>query len=335
MSAASTTSSEYVDDVFIRPRPPIHVRVWRTLVDFVLRKPLGAFGGFMLIVVIFVGVFSPVLAPSDLNQIYVGEQLQGPSASHWLGTDHNGKDILSNIIYGSQVTALVGVGTVLLTGMLSLLVGVLSGYFGGKTDFAIQRVVDVWMSFPAIFLILTLVAVLGAGSGGGILGLGRGPDIGPNPQGGDWIWNTLPRSTIVILVLGVVLAGGASRVVRSAVFSVKASPYIEAATVIGADSRRIILKHVVPNIMATVIVLATVQLGVAVLAEATLSFLGIGITNFPTWGQMLSGRTRDLVAQNLHLAISPGIAIFLAVFGFNMLGDALRDVLDPRLRGSR
>src|SRR5690606_13158264 len=134
----------------------------------------------------------------------------------------------------------VGAGTVLLTGFLSLIVGVISGYFGGKTDFAIQRVVDVWMSFPAIFLILTIVAILGTGSGTGFLGLGRGPDFGPSPQGGPWFWYTFPRTTVVILVLGIVLAGGTSRVVRSAVIGTKANPYIEAARVVGATNGRII-----------------------------------------------------------------------------------------------
>jgi peptide/nickel transport system permease protein len=169
----------------------------------------------------------------------------------------------------------------------------------------------------------------------GLIGLGRGPDWGPDPNGGPWFWNTFPRTTIVILALGLVLAGGASRVVRSAVLATKANPYVEAATVLGATSTRIILRHILPNIMATVIVLATLQLGTAILAEATISFLGQGVTNFPTWGQMLSGQTRTFAETHIYLALFPGGAIFLAVFGFNMLGDALRDVLDPRLRGSR
>jgi peptide/nickel transport system permease protein len=302
---------------------------------FAARKPLGAFGGFLLLIVIVVAVFSPWIAPYDHAQADLGAALEGPSSRHWLGADHNGRDILSRIVYGCQVTALVGLGTVLLVALLSLLVGVTSGYFGGTLDILFQRFVDIWLSFPAIFLLLTLVAILQSGSGGGFLGLGRGPEFGPSPTAGPWIWNTFPRTTIVILSLGVVLAGGASRVVRGAVLGVKANPYIEAATLLGATHGRIILRHVLPNIMPTVIVLASLQLGTAILAEATISFLGIGVTNFPTWGQMLSGRTRDLAASHLHLAISPGVAIFLAVFGFNMLGDALRDVLDPRLRGSR
>lgn len=310
-------------------------RWWTATSRFVRQKPLGAFGAFLLALVIFVGVFSPWLAPYDHARASLGDSLQAPNGTYWLGSDHNGRDILSRIIYGSQVTALVGLGTVLLVGVISIIVGVASGYFGGAFDLIFQRLVDIWLSFPAIFLLLTLVAILQSGSGGGFLGLGRGPDFGPSPTGGNWIWNTLPRTTIVILSLGLILAGGASRVVRGAVLGVKANPYIEAATVLGASSGRTIWKHIIPNIMPTVIVLASLQLGTAILAEATLSFLGIGVTNFPTWGQMLSGRTRDLAASHLYLALAPGLAIFLAVFGFNMLGDALRDVLDPRLRGSR
>lgn len=314
---------------------PVYLRAVTGIVRFVRAKPLGAFGALMLILIVLVGIFSPVIAPFKLNQVQLLEALQGPSREHWFGTDPNGGDLFSNILYGCQVTAMVGLGTVVLVGVLSLVVGVTSGYFAGRFDFIVQRFVDIWLSFPAIFLILTLVAVLRTSGDTGFFGLGRGPDVGPDPNGGPWFWNTFPRTTIVILALGVVLAGGASRVVRGAVFSTKANPYVEAAQVLGATSGRIILRHVLPNIMPTVIVLATLLLGTAILAEATISFLGIGVTNFPTWGQMLSGRTRDLAESHMYLAIFPGVAIFLAVFGFNMLGDALRDVLDPRLRGSR
>jgi peptide/nickel transport system permease protein len=311
------------------------VRALRILTSFIRTKPLGAFGALMLVLIVFVGVFSPALAPYRLNQVKLTDALEGPSSSHWFGTDPNGGDMFSNILYGSQVTALVGLGTVVLVGVLSLVVGVTSGYFGGRFDFFVQRLVDIWLSFPAIFLILTLVAVLRTTGDPGFFGLGRGPNIGPDPNAGPWFWNTFPRTTIVILALGLVLAGGASRVVRGAVFSTMVNPYVEAATVLGAGHGRVIIRHIIPNILPTVIVLATLQLGTAILAEATISFLGIGVTNFPTWGQMLSGRTRDLAESHMYLAVFPGLAIFLAVFGFNMLGDALRDVLDPRLRGSR
>lgn len=331
MAAAETISFR---DFYQSDERPITVRALRGMVRFARAKPLGAFGAFILLLVVAIGAFSPWIA-GDPTQSHLSDALTGPSASHWFGTDHNGRDVFARIVYGCQITAMVGIGTVILVTLLSLLVGLPSGYFGGKYDFFLQRLVDIWLSFPAIFLILTLVAVLQTSSGRGFMGLGRGPEFGPNPVDGFWFWYTFPRTTIVILALGLVLAGGASRVVRSATIATRANPYIEAGIVIGATHRRIILRHILPNIMPTMIVLATLQLGTAILAEATISFLGIGITNFPTWGQMLSGRTRDLAENHMYLAIFPGLAIFLAVYGFNMLGDALRDVLDPRLRGSR
>ncbi len=333
--AAAVESVQFGGQYFAPPRP-LPVRFALGILKFSKAKPMGAFGAFVLILIVFVGLFSPWIATDNLITQDKDAILQSPSAAHWFGTDENGRDLFSRIVFGCQVTALVGLGTVLLVTMLSLLVGVTSGYFGGKLDFLVQRFVDIWLSFPAIFLILTLLAVLNVRPGTtGFFGLGRGPDFGPDPNGGDWFWNTFPRTTIVILALGLVLAGGASRVVRGAVLSTKASPYIEAATVIGATPLRIILRHVLPNILATVIVLSTLYLGTAILAEATISFLGVGITNFPTWGQMLSGQVRLHAEKHLYLPLFPGVAIFLAVFGFNMLGDALRDVLDPRLRGSR
>jgi peptide/nickel transport system permease protein len=330
----ATADRTLVTDFYLRPERPALNRALSALFDFARRKPLGAFGAVVLGLVILAGAFSPLLAGNP-NTIHLSNALEGPSGDFWFGTDHNGRDIFARIIFGAQVTALVGLGTVALVTILSVAVGVPSGYFGGKFDFLVQRIVDIWLSFPAIFLILTLVAVLQTTHGGGFFGLGRGPNVGPNPADGYWFWYTFPRTTILILALGLVLAGGASRVVRSATLATCANPYVEAAVVLGARNTRIIRRHVLPNIMPTVIVLATLQLGIAILAEATISFLGIGVTNFPTWGQMLSGRTRDLAENHMHLALFPGLAIFLAVFGINMLGDALRDVLDPRLRGSR
>ena len=335
MASASAETAVITSQSFQGDKPFVS-RLLQATTRFARSKPLGAFGAAMLILIIVVGIFSPWIAKDSVLQANLGDSLQGPTAEHWFGTDWNGRDLYSRIVYGAQVTALVGLGTVLFVIVLSLLVGVTSGYFGGKLDVIVQRVVDIWLSFPAIFLILTLLAVLNVHPGtSGFFGLGRGPSVGPNPNGGEWFWYTFPRTTIVILALGLVLAGGASRVVRGAVLSTKANPYVEAATVVGANNYRIITRHIVPNIMPTVIVLASLQLGAAILAEATISFLGQGVTNFPTWGQMLSGRTQELAEGHPYLAIVPGIAIFLAVFGFNMLGDALRDVLDPRLRGSR
>jgi len=331
---ATETATTFFPDYYLRPERRFTSRFLSAIGTFIMRKPLGAFGAFILILVVLVGIFSPWLA-DDPQKVNLSDTLVGPSSTYWMGTDYNGRDVYSRIVFGCQITAMVGIGTVILVTLLSLLVGVTSGYFGGKFDFLTQRLVDIWLSFPAIFLILTLVAVLKTTSSNGFFGLGRGPEIGPNPVDGEWFWYTFPRTTIVILALGLVLAGGASRVVRSATLQTRINPYIEAAEVVGATHWRIISRHIIPNILPTMIVLATLQLGTAILAEATISFLGIGITNFPTWGQMLSGKTRELAADHMHLALFPGLAIFLAVFGFNMLGDALRDVLDPRLRGSR
>ena len=335
MTAAKMESTPQVEQ-FFRPRAAAPRRITLGVVGFVQRKPLGAFGALMLIAIVVIGAFSPWIARDPLSAQHLSDALQGPSSTYWFGTDENGRDLYSRMVYACQVTALVGIGTVIFVMILSLVVGVSSGYFGGKIDFTIQRLVDIWLSFPAIFLILTLLTVLNVRPGiSGFFGLGRGPDWGPQPGGSLWFWSTFPRTTIIILTLGVVLAGGASRVVRASVLATKANPYVEAATVIGATSTRTIMKHIIPNIMPTVIVLASLQLGTAILVEATISFLGQGVTNFPTWGEMLSGQTRTFAENHMYLAIFPGTAIFLAVFGFNMLGDALRDVLDPRLRGTR
>lgn len=334
MAAAPTASA--ILEQQLRPARTRGRRALSGLARFCARKPLGAFGGLMLVLILAVGAFSPKLAPDEFERIHFSDGLQSPNSTYWFGTDGQGRDIATRVIYGAQVTALVGLGTVALVTVISLLVGVTSGYFGGRTDFAIQRVVDIWLSFPAIFLILTLLAVLNVRPGvSGFFGLGRGSDFGPDPSGGTWFWNTFPRTTIVILALGLVLAGGASRVVRGAVLSARSHTYVEAAVVVGASHLRIINRHILPNIMPTVIVLASLQLGTAILAEATISFLGQGVTNFPTWGQMLAGKARVDAEQHPYVVLFPGMAIFFAVFGFNMLGDALRDVLDPRLRGSR
>jgi peptide/nickel transport system permease protein len=323
-----------VSEFYLKPERPVAAKFVTTIGSFIRRKPLGAFGALVLILVFVVGGFSPWIA-GDPATSHLSDSLTGPSSKYWFGTDQNGRDLFSRIVYGCQVTAMVGLGTVILVSILSLFVGLSSGYFGGKFDFFFQRLVDIWMSFPGIFLILTLVAVLKTSSSNGFFGLGRGPELGPDPVDGDWFWYTFPRTTIVILALGLVLAGGASRVVRSATIATRANPYVEAGVVLGATHWRIISRHILPNILPTMIVLATLQLGTAILAEATISFLGIGITNFPTWGQMLAGQTRQLAENHMYLALFPGLAIMLAVFGINMLGDALRDVLDPRLRGSR
>lgn len=318
-----------------QPAPSMASR-WRSGIwFFIRRKPLGAFGAFVLIFVLIIALFSPWIAQYPYSEPHFPDKLLSPNSTYWFGTDQLGRDVFSRVVIGSQITILVGIGTVALAAVLSVLVGGVSGYFGGRVDMVIQRFVDIWVALPPIFLLLTFVAVLGTG-GGGFLGLDRGPDVGLNPRDGDWIWYTFFRSTVVILSLGLILAGYGSRVVRGAVLAIKENTYIDAARAIGAGDIRIMVHYILPNIMPVVIILATVNLGVAVLAEATISFLGFGIqAPFPTWGQMLGNEGRTYGATAQHLMWIPGAAIFLSVYGFNMLGDALRDLLDPRLRGGR
>jgi peptide/nickel transport system permease protein len=273
---------------------------------FMTRKPLGAIGGALVLLLLVVAAAAPVLAPYPYDVGEASVRLQGPSLAHPFGTDASGRDMLSRVIWGARISVTVGFGAVAISTVMAIAVGVVSGYFGGWVDLLVQRLVDIWISFPALVLLISLVAVAGPG-----------------------LWS-------VTAILGILLAPGTSRVVRSAVISIRHLPYIESASCIGAGHTRVILKYVLPNVFAPIIVLATVQLGTAILAESTLSFLGYGVPPpHPAWGGMLSGTGRAFMLQSPWLSIWPGLAISLAVFGFNMLGDALRDELDPRLRGSR
>jgi peptide/nickel transport system permease protein len=273
---------------------------------FVARKPLGAIGGALVLLLLVMAATAPLISPYPYDVGEAAVRLQGPSLAHPFGTDANGRDMLSRIIWGARISVTVGFGAVAISTVLAVVVGVVSGYFGGWIDLFVQRRVDVWSSFPALVLLISLVAVAGPG-----------------------LWS-------VTAILGILLAPGTSRVVRSAVISIRHLPYIESGKCIGAGHRHVILKYILPNVFAPIIVLATVQLGTAILAESTISFLGYGVPPpHPAWGGMLSGTGRAFMLQSPWLSIWPGLAISLAVFGFNMLGDALRDELDPRLRGSR
>jgi len=293
-------------DVPISGRRPSRIGWARWVRNFVARKPLGAIGAVLVLLLLLVAAAAPALSPYPYDVGDAAVRLQGPSLAHPFGTDANGRDMLSRIIWGAQVSVTVGFGAVAISTLLAVTVGIVSGYFGGWIDLVVQRLVDIWISFPALVLLISLVAVAGPG-----------------------LWS-------VTFILGILLAPGTSRVVRSAVISIRHLPYIESASCIGAGHTRVILKYVLPNVLAPIIVLATVQLGTAILAESTLSFLGYGVPPpHPAWGGMLSGTGRAFMLQSPWLSIWPGLAISLAVFGFNMLGDALRDELDPRLRGSR
>ncbi len=269
------------------------------------RKPLGALGGILLLVMVGLAAFAGWVAPYGYDDADVFSRLKPASGSHWLGTDNLGRDLLSRIIYGARVSMAVGFGGVALGLTVATLVGLLSGYFGGRVDILVQRLVDAFMCFPLLLVALTIMALLGPGLGN------------------------------VILALGLVLAVRDSRVIRSAVLTAKTNLYVESARALGAGHGAMIYRHILPNIIAPIIILATANLGAVILIEAALSFLGFGVPPpHPSWGGMLSGAGLVHMLRAPWLALWPGVALSLAVFGANMLGDALRDVLDPRLRGT-
>ena len=270
---------------------------------FCRRKPLGGIGAVIIVVLLVMAVFADRIAAYPYDETIA--RMQPPSVRFWMGTDNLGRDIWSRVVYGARISVTVGFATVVLATVMAMAVGVSSAYLGGAYDIVVQRVIDAWMSFPALVIVLSLLAALGSG----LLNL--------------------------ILALSILGAAGASRVIRGATLSVMQNPFIEAVRALGAGHARILLYYVIPNIMATVIILATIGLGTVILAESALSFLGFGVPPpFPSWGGMLSGSGRTFMYHAPWMALWPSVAISLAVFGFNMFGDALRDVLDPRLRGT-
>lgn len=271
---------------------------------FVRRKPLGAFGGFITVLLVFVAIFADVIAPYGALA-HSTETLQGPSAQHWLGTDQFGRDVLSRIIHGARVSLLVGVGVTLLGTVPALLLGLASAYFGGWVDYTVQRLVDAFQSVPYLIMLISIMVVLG------------------------------PSLTNVIIALSFRRAIVESRVMRGATMGILNNTYIESARATGATDIRIMLRHLVPNIMPTLIVLGSIGFAGVILAEASLSFLGYGVPPpTPSWGGMLAADGRAYMFAAPWMLIAPTIALSLTVFGVNMFGDALRDVLDPRLRGS-
>jgi peptide/nickel transport system permease protein len=260
---------------------------------------------------IVVAVSAQWIAPYWYDDQSWGEAMQGPSLRHLFGTDDLGRDMLSRVIYGARVSVVIGFSAVAISVVLATFIGIVSGYYGGWFDTLFQRLVDIWMSFPALVLLIVIVSTFS--------------------RGGDF-WH---RVMAIIIVMGIIMAAGSSRVIRGAAIAIKHNQYVEAARCIGASDVRILAQHVLPNVFAVVIILATVQLGAAILAESSISFLGWGVPPpFPSWGQMLSNKGILFMRAHPWIALWPGLAIALAVYGFNMLGDALRDVLDPRLRGT-
>ncbi|MEO6045261.1 MAG: ABC transporter permease [Tepidiformaceae bacterium] len=286
----------------------------------VREKPLGLIGAILVITFLVMAIAAPLIAPSGPSELGAGRRLDGPSASHIFGTDNLGRDVFSRVVYGARVSMTIGFLSIFISTLLALTIGVLSGYFGGIIDMLAQRLVDAFMAFPALVF---LIAV------GGMFGNAQIPGL---PDQG--LFST--KIVVLIISLGLLFGVGSSRIIRSATLSVKSSAFIEASRATGATHTRLIFVHVLPNVMAPTITLATLGLGGVILAEAGLAFLGLSVPpDQVTWGGMLRSEARSFMVQAPWLAIFPGLALSLAVFGFNMLGDALRDILDPRLRGSR
>ncbi len=277
----------------------------RVISTLIRRKPLGAVGGAIALGMLLVAIFADVLAPYEFNDTALLRALQRPGATHWFGTDELGRDVYSRVIHGARVSMLVGLAATALSIGLGGLIGIVSGYFGRRVDLVLQRLVDAWMAFPGLVMAIVILALLGPG-----------------------LWS-------VILALGVSQAFSQSRTIRSATLVVREQPYIEASLAVGASHWRVLGRHVLPNVVAPIIIVASTFLGFVILVEAAVSFLGYGVPPpRPSWGGMLSATGRVYMIRAPWLSIFPGLALSLAVFGFNVLGDALRDLLDPRLRAS-
>ncbi|MEE9567094.1 MAG: ABC transporter permease [Desulfobacteria bacterium] len=275
----------------------------RAVLRFARQKPLGASGAVIIFFMGLLAIFANLIAPYDPLATRYHLMMQPPSSEFWLGTDAFGRDILSRLIYGSRTALLVGFSASFVGATIGAIIGVVSAYFGGKTDLVIQRIMDMVLSFPLIIMALSVVAVLGTGTGN------------------------------LIIAIAVPMVPRCARVVRSSALAIRESPYIDAARALGFGHSRIILRHMLPNVMAPFLIMLTVFLAQAILLEASLSFLGLGVSEpTPAWGLMLRGAAVEFAEQAPWMGISPGLAISAAVFAFNLFGDSLRDALDPRLR---
>ena len=278
---------------------------WRSISNFVTRKPLGAFGALIIIIMAIMAVVGPYMTTWDPLEWNLRDKLLGPTAEHWLGTDEMGRDLWSRMMSGARISLLVGFASVAFGSGAGGVIGVISGWYGGKVDNSIQRIMDALMSIPTLILAMAITAALGT------------------------------NLSNIIIAIGIVQIPRANRVVRSQVLAIKESQYVDAARSIGAGNLRIMVQHITPQCVAPWLIIATGALGIAILTEASLSFLGLGVPQpEPSWGGMLTGPVRDYFVVNPWLAIWPGLALSLAVYGFNLFGDAIRDVLDPRLRGT-
>ena len=279
------------------------------LADFFIRlvreKPLGTSGGIIILILIFVAIFADFLMPYPYDESHLADRLQGPSARYLLGTDQLGRDFLSRIIVGARVSILVGLVVTAISTVLSTLIGGTSGFLGGKFDIIVQRIVDAWIAFPGLLILLTIMSIVGQGV----------------PQ--------------IVLVLGISGGIGGSRVIRGTVIGIKENVYFQAAEAIGNTRWRAFIRHVLPNIMPVVIIIFSMSIGGVILSLSALSFLGFGLPpTTPDWGGLLSREGRQYMEIAPRLALFPGLALTITVWSLNMFGDAMRDLLDPRLRGA-
>ena len=280
----------------------------RALADFFVRlvreKPLGTACGILILILILVAIFADGLAPYPYYEAHLVDRLQGASTAYLLGTDQFGRDLLSRLIYGARLTLSVGLAATATNVLVAVLIGVTSGFIGGRFDIIVQRFVDAWMCFPALLLLLTIMSIVGQGL------------------------------LQIVLVLGIAGGIGGSRVVRGAVISIKENDYLHAAIATGSSTMKSLVRHVLPNIMPVLIIIFSINIGGVIISEASLSFLGFGLPiGIPSWGGMLSREGRQFMEMAPWLAIFPGLCLTVVVYCLNMFGDAMRDLLDPRLRG--
>ena len=288
--------------------PVIEPKRRARLADFSIRlvreKPLGTASGIIILILILVSIFADALAPYPYYEVHPIDRLQGSSAQYLLGTDHLGRDLMSRLIVGARLSLVVGLAATTLNVVVAAIIGVPSGYFGGKYDITVQRFVDAWIAFPGLIILLTIMSIAGRG---------------------------IPQ---IIVVLGITGGIGGSRVVRGAVIGIKENDYFLAARAIGSRGTATLIRHVLPNIMPVMIIIFSISVGGVIMAEASLSFLGFGLPiNIPSWGGMLSREGRRFMEAAPWLALWPGLCLTTVVFSLNMFGDAMRDLIDPRLRG--
>jgi peptide/nickel transport system permease protein len=276
---------------------------WPAVRKFIVTKPLGAAGGAIILLMVLTAIFADVLTPYDPYTVNQRVQFTAPGVNHWFGTDEFGRDLFTRIVYGARVALFIGLLSAFIGATAGALLGVISAYLGGRVDLYMQRVIDVLLAFPLLILALAIVTVLG---------------------------RSIPN---VVMAIAIPIIPRTARIVRSSALSIKENMYVEAARAVGSSHPWVILHHIIPNVMAPYLIMLTAQFGNAILVEASLSFLGLGTAEpTPSWGLMLSGSALSYAERAAWLAIFPGIAISLAVFGFNLFGDSIRDALDPKLR---